>query len=107
MQKITYTYLFCLKADGTIQRVPVGGALELRVSKTGKKSWYLRYDTLTPDGKRKQNIVTVGDFPDMGLKEARAEAETRKRLAKNENVNLVVQNRFSESRSDRFSTLSQ
>jgi hypothetical protein len=59
MQKITHTYLLGLKATGEIQRVPCGDALELRVSKTGKKSWYLRYDTMTPEGKRKQNIVTV------------------------------------------------
>lgn len=87
MQKIAHTYLVSLKATGAIQRVPVGDALEFRVSKTGKKSWYLRYDTLTPDGKRKQNILVVGDFPVMGLKEARAEAEARKALAKTENVN--------------------
>ena len=79
-----------LKATGTIRRIPVGDAIEFRVSKTGKKSWSLRYDTMTPEGKRKQNIVTIGDFPAMGLKEAKAEAEARKALAKNENVNLVA-----------------
>ena len=90
MQKITHTYLLGLKATGEIQRVPCGDALELRVSKTGKKSWYLRYDTMTPEGKRKQNIVTLGDFPVMGLKEARVEAESRKIQAKTENLNLVA-----------------
>lgn len=90
MQKITHTYLLGLKANGEIQRIPVGDALELRVSKTGKKSWYLRYDTLTPEGKRKQNIVTVGDFPAMTLKEARAEADNRKIQAKSANINLVA-----------------
>lgn len=50
----------------------------------------MRYDTLTPEGKRKQNIVTVGDFPAMGLKEARGEAETRKAQAKAGNVNPVA-----------------
>lgn len=37
MQKITHTYLLILKATGEIQRVPVGDAPELRVSKMGKK----------------------------------------------------------------------
>lgn len=86
---VTHTFLSNLKATGEIQRVPVGDSLYLQVSAKGKKTWYLRYDTLSPDGKRKQNIASIGQFPRMGLKEARAEAEARQILAKEENVNLV------------------
>lgn len=61
----------------------------LRVSPKGKKTWYLRYDTLTPEGKRKQNIVSIGQFPKMEIKETRAEADTRRTLAKDDNAGLV------------------
>lgn len=53
--------------------------------------FFLEY--VEPDGKRKQNIVSLGEFPSMGLKQARTETETRKTLAKNENVNLVTAKR--------------
>lgn len=86
---VSHTFLTNLKATGEIQRVPVGESLYLQVSAKGKKTWYLRYDTLTPDGKRKQNIVSLGQFPKMGIKEARAEAESRRDLSKEENANLV------------------
>ena len=71
-----------------MQRIPVGDSLFLRVSPKGKKTWYLRYDTLSPEGTRKQNLITLGEFPALGLKEARAEADARKAQAKQENVNL-------------------
>lgn len=88
-RNITHTFLNNLKATGEEQRIPVGDSLFLRVSPKGKKTWYLRYDTLSSDGKRKQNIVSIGQFPRMGLKEARAEAEARRDVAKEENANLV------------------
>ena len=72
-----------------MQRIPVGDSLFLRVSPKGKKTWYLRYDTLSPEGTRKQNLITLGEFPALGLKEARAEADARKAQAKQENVNLT------------------
>ena len=89
MPKITHTYLQNAKADGKTQRIPVGDSLFLQISPKGKKTWYLRYDTVSAEGKRKQNIVSLGVFPGLGLKEARVEAERRKTQAKNENVNLV------------------
>lgn len=89
MQKITHTYLVNLKAAGELQNITCGEGLSLRVSPKGKKSWYLRYDTISAEGKRKQNIVALGEFPDLSLKEARAEADERKSLAKNQNVNLA------------------
>lgn len=79
------------------QRIPVGDALFMRVSPKGKKTWYLRYDTLSPEGKRKQNIVSLGEFPALGLKD-KAEAERRKAQAKEGNANLV-QARREERRS--------
>lgn len=88
-RNITHTFLTNLKATGEEQRISIGDSLYLRVSPKGKKSWYLRYDTLSSDGKRKQNIVSIGEFPQMGIKEARAEAETRRELSKEENANLV------------------
>lgn len=78
-----------LKATGQIQRVPCGDGLALHISKTGVKSWYLRYDTISADAKRKQHIVSIGEFPAMGLKEARARADEKKALAKESNVNLA------------------
>ena len=89
MQKITHTYLLNLKATGELQNITCGEGLSLRVSPKGKKSWYLRYDTISAEGKRKQNIVALGEFPDLSLKEARAEADERKSFAKNQNVNLA------------------
>ena len=88
MQKISHIFLMNLKGIGEVQRIPVGDSLFLRVSPKGKKTWYLRYDTLSPEGSRKQNLITLGEFPALGLKEARAEADARKALAKQENVNL-------------------
>ncbi len=89
MQKISHTFLLNLKGIGEVQRIPVGDSLFLRVSPKGKKTWYLRYDTLSPEGTRKQNLITLGEFPALGLKEARAEADARKAQAKEENVNLT------------------
>ena len=89
MQKISHTFLLNLKGIGEVQRIPVGDSLFLRVSPKGKKTWYLRYDTLSPEGTRKQNLITLGEFPALGLKEARAEADARKAQAKQENVNLT------------------
>ena len=89
MQKITHTFLNTLKATGEEQRIPVGDALFMRVSPKGKKTWYLRYDTLSPEGKRKQNIASLGEFPALGLKEAKVEAERRKAQAREGNANLV------------------
>ncbi len=89
LQKISHTFLLNLKGIGEVQRIPVGDSLFLRVSPKGKKTWYLRYDTLSPEGTRKQNLITLGEFPALGLKEARAEADARKAQAKQENVNLT------------------
>jgi hypothetical protein len=89
MQKITHTYLVSLKATGETQNIACGEGLSLRVSPKGKKSWYLRYDTIAADGKRKQNVVSLGNFPRLGLKEAHAEADERKSLAKHQNANLA------------------
>ncbi len=88
-QKITHTYLSNLKATKEAQNIPCGDGLSLRISPKGKKTWYLRYDTLSPEGKRKQNIVSLGAFPALGLKEARQKVDEQKALAKNENANLV------------------
>ncbi|CAK7033774.1 MAG: Prophage integrase IntA [Desulfovibrio sp.] len=91
-QKITPTYLSGLKAiAGETQNVSCGDGLSLRVSPKGKKSWYLRYMTLSADGKPKQNIVCLGEFhsKEFNLKEAREEASKQKRLAKGENANLA------------------
>ena len=89
-QKITHTFLDNLKAiKGKSQNIPCGDGLSLRVSPKGKKTWYLRYDTLSPEGKRKQNIVSLGEFPALGLKEAKTEIDKKKAIAKNENANLV------------------
>ena len=89
MQKITHTYLVSLKATGETQNIACGEGLSLRVSPKGKKSWYLRYDTIAADGKRKQNVVSLGNFPRLGLKEAHAAADERKSLAKHLNANLA------------------
>ena len=90
-KKITHTYLVNLKAmDGETQNIACGDGLSLRISPKGKKSWYLRYDTMTAEGKRKQNIISLGEFTkDFGLKEARAEAYERKNFAKAQNTNLA------------------
>lgn len=76
MLKITHTYLTNLKATGEAQNISCGEGLVLRVSPKGKKSWYLRYDTISAEGKRKQ-------------KEARVEADKRKTHAKSENTNIA------------------
>lgn len=89
MQKITHTYLTNLKATGEAQNISCGEGLVLRVSPKGKKSWYLRYDTISAEGKRKQNVVSLGEFPSLGLKEARVEAGKRKTHAKSENTNIA------------------
>lgn len=89
MQKITYTYLTNLKATGEAQNISCGEGLVLRVSPKGKKSWYLRYDTISAEGKRKQNVVSLGEFPSLGLKEARVEADKRKTHAKSKNTNIA------------------
>lgn len=68
MQKITHTYLTNLKATGEAQNISCGEGLVLRVSPKGKKSWYLRYDTISAEGKRKQNVVSLGEFPALGLR---------------------------------------
>ena len=69
---VSHTFLTNLKATGEVQRVPVGESLYLQISAKGKKTWYLRYDTLTPDGKRKQNIVSLGQFFKMDMRAAAA-----------------------------------
>lgn len=89
MQKITHTYLATLKPTDKPQQIPCGEGLVLRVSPKGKKSWYLRYDTLSAEGKRKQNVVSLGEFPALGLKEARIEADERKSHAKRKNTNIA------------------
>lgn len=66
-----------------------GEGLYLRVNPKGKKSWFLRYDTISAEGKRKQNIVSLGQFPTVGLKEARNKADEQKNLARDENTNLA------------------
>ncbi len=88
-RNITHAFLNNLKPTGEEQRIPVGESFFLRVSPKGKKTWYLRYDTFTPEGKRKQNAVSIGQFPKMGLKEARAESDLRRTLAKDDNASLV------------------
>ncbi len=89
MLKITHTYLTNLKATGEAQNISCGEGLVLRVSPKGKKSWYLRYDTISAEGKRKQNVASLGEFPALGLKEARVEADKRKTHAKSENTNIA------------------
>ncbi len=89
-KKITHTYLLSLKAVKDVtQNVSCGDGLSLRISPKGKKSWYLRYDTISVEGKRKQNIVSLGEFPSIELREARDKADEQKALAKNQNANLA------------------
>ena len=68
---VSHTFLTNLKATGEVQRVPVGESLYLHVSAKGKKTWYLKHNTLTPDGKRKQNIVSLGQFFKMDMRAVR------------------------------------
>lgn len=82
--------LLNLPTTGEVQNISFGDGLSLRVSPKGKKIWYLRYDTLSAEGKRKQNIVSLGDLATLTIEKAKAEAEKRKTLAKNENTNLVT-----------------
>lgn len=89
MHKITHTYLAGLKSTGKQQNISCGEGLVMFVSPKGKKSWYLRYDTITSEGKRKQNISCIGEFPALRLKEARAKAEELKEQVKIQNINLV------------------
>ena len=91
-KKVTATYLTQLKAiKGKTQNIACDDGLSLRISPKGKKSWYLRYMTLSADGKPKQNIVCLGEFHDkeFNLKNAREEAIKQKRLAKEDNANLA------------------
>ena len=83
-------YIESLKGiSGEMQIFTFGEGLYLRVNPKGKKSWFLRYDTISTEGKRKQNIVSLGQFPTVGLKEARNKADEQKGLARNENANLA------------------
>lgn len=63
MQKITHTFLTNLKANGQAQNIFCGEGPVLHVSPKAKKSWQLRYDTSSDQGKRKQNVVSLGEFP--------------------------------------------
>ena len=110
MQKITHTYLLNLKATEKQQNISCGEGLSLRISPKGKKTWYLRYDTISPDCKRKQNIVSLGEFPALGLKEARAEADARKALSKDSNANLAKvkkEEQFAKAQIERIPTFQE
>lgn len=81
-KKITHTYFVNMKTmDGETQNIACGDGLSLRISPKDKKSWYLHYDTMTAEGKRKQSIISLGTFTkDFVLKEARANATNEKTL---------------------------
>ena len=51
-----------------------GAGLYLRVRASGGKSWVLRRKRKQPDGTHKTKVITLGKWPDMGLKEARVAA---------------------------------
>lgn len=89
MRKITQTYLAGLKATGELQNISCNEGLVLRITAKGKKGWFLRYDTITQEGKRKQNIVSIGEFAALSLKEARVKADELKEFSRAQNTNLA------------------
>lgn len=71
-----------LKAGNPIAGVSDGGGLTFTLSKAGKASWVLRYRF---GGKGRE--VTIGNYPDISLKDARIEAtKLRAEIDKGSNV---------------------
>lgn len=74
MQKMTDAYIRNLKGADKMREILVDECLYLRITmrKNGKtkKKWFLRYS----DGTGKQFRFTFGEYPDMGLAEAKVKA---------------------------------
>lgn len=71
---LTDTKVKALKANGAAQRDVSDGktrGLKIRVSKTGKKSWYFTYKR---PGTSKYTSMVIGTYPATPLKKARAKA---------------------------------
>lgn len=76
------TQIAALKPDSKLYRRPVeamvGDGLYIEVAKSGSKLWRFRYQLAG-----KENMLTLGRFPEIGLKDARdRHAEARKLLAR-------------------------
>src|SRR5215813_5388878 len=76
--------------DGKFYRLSDGDSLYLLVLPTGVKSWQLRY---RHDGK--PQTASLGKYPRLGLAEARAEAEERRKLAES-GKHLTIEKRMAK-----------
>lgn len=80
MKKITDVYLRSLKGEEKMREILIDPCLYLRVTlrKDGqtKKKWFIRYY----DGK-KQYRYTIGEYPDVGLAEARSRTQALRKKA--------------------------
>lgn len=63
----TIEYVDSTRARGT-------GRLSLRISKTGLKTWSFRYLGDDGDGGRKEKRISLGQYPEVGLADARKKA---------------------------------
>ena len=67
-KQLTVKQINDAKANGEIQKLYDGAGLILQVSKTGLKTWYLKYKR-PHDGK--EDMVRIGRYPEIGLLMAR------------------------------------
>ena len=80
------TEIQCRKAKATVAPVKLsdGGGLRLLVTPAGSKTWQFRYEI-----QGKENILTIGPYPAIGITEARAardEAKATKRAGRDPSV---------------------
>jgi len=77
---LTNTQVDKAKAKAKEYNLSDGGGLQLRIKPNGSKTWLLNY---TRPGTTKRTNMKIGDYPDIGLADARLEREKyRSRLAK-------------------------
>lgn len=76
--RLTNAKIQGLKPEESVRRVPDGGGLVLEVTPHGKKVFRLRYR----DKSSREVWRTLGNFPELSLKEARSLREEIKTLAK-------------------------
>ena len=76
--KLTDIFVKRKQGNGNVQKHSDGGGLFLYITPTGNKSWRLAYRFMG-----KQKLLTLGPYPEVGLKEARDKRTEAKKLLLN------------------------
>ena len=90
MHKLSDNIIKTAKPKLSDYRLTDGNGLTVIVRKNGNKHWQFRYHVYA-DGKRKERIYSLGEYPNLSISQAREEhIKLRSMLADGKDIQLIT-----------------